>query len=126
MKKSKTHLGVNLTHDSSVCQITNGEIDWFAEEERFSRIKHESDFPHRSINWCLKNAGLKISEVDHIAINSNPISSSSITKGLADQRNFVFLTSPISKERISSRLIIAFTFEVSSTLTTPKRAPNEY
>ena len=42
MKKSKPHLGVNLTHDSSVCQITNGEIDWFAEEERFSRVKHDS------------------------------------------------------------------------------------
>ena len=42
MKKNKPHLGVNLTHDSSVCQITNGEIDWFAEEERFSRVKHDS------------------------------------------------------------------------------------
>ena len=44
MRKNKSYIGVNLTHDSSVCQVTNGKIDWFAEEERFSRVKHDS-FP---------------------------------------------------------------------------------
>lgn len=37
--------GVNLSHDGSICQVNeNGEIDWFVEEERYSRVKHQ-DFP---------------------------------------------------------------------------------
>jgi len=39
--KSKSYLAANVTHDASICQVTNGQIDWFVEEERFSRIKHD-------------------------------------------------------------------------------------
>ena len=66
-------LGLNAFHaDASAVICVDGSIVCASEEERFSRIKHESGFPYRSISWCLKNAGLKISEIDHIAINSNP------------------------------------------------------
>ena len=66
-------LGLNAYHaDASAAVCIDGSIVSACEEERFSRIKHESGLPSRAIDWCLKNAGLKISEVDHIAINSNP------------------------------------------------------
>lgn len=48
MRKNKSYLGVNVSHDASVCQITNGEIDWFIEEERLSRNKH-AEFPYLTL-----------------------------------------------------------------------------
>jgi carbamoyltransferase len=48
MGKNKSSLGVHVTHDASVCQITNGKIDWFLEEERLSRIKHD-EFPYLTL-----------------------------------------------------------------------------
>jgi carbamoyltransferase len=48
MKKTKSYLGVNVSHDASVCQVTNGKIDWFIEEERLSRIKYD-EFPFMSL-----------------------------------------------------------------------------
>ena len=66
-------LGLNAYHaDASAVVCVDGSIISACEEERFSRVKHESGFPFRAIDWCLHNAGLKISEVEHIAINSNP------------------------------------------------------
>ena len=37
-----SYIGANLTHDASICQVTNGSIDWFVEEERYSGIKHDT------------------------------------------------------------------------------------
>ncbi len=37
-----SYIGANLTHDASICQVTNGSIDWFVEEERYSGIKHDN------------------------------------------------------------------------------------
>ncbi len=48
MRKSKSYIGANLTHDASICQVTDGHIDWFIEEERFSKVKHDK-FPFTSI-----------------------------------------------------------------------------
>lgn len=39
--KKKSHLAAHVTHDASICQVTDGQIDWFVEEERYSRIKHD-------------------------------------------------------------------------------------
>jgi carbamoyltransferase len=52
--------------------IKNGEILAAAEEERFRRIKHWAGFPAESIRYCLREADAKLSDVEHIAINSNP------------------------------------------------------
>src|SRR4030042_2098480 len=66
-------LGLNAYHgDSSACLIMDGKLIAAAEEERFTRIKHWGGRPVQSINYCLKEAGVKIEEVDHIAINRNP------------------------------------------------------
>jgi carbamoyltransferase len=65
-------LGINSFHgDASSCLILNGELLAAAEEERFLRIKHWAGFPGKSIQYCLKEAGISLSEVDHIAINQD-------------------------------------------------------
>ena len=42
------------------------------EEERFTRLKHDTSFPHRSIRYCLENAGLRPEDIDHFALSRNP------------------------------------------------------
>ena len=65
-------LGVNAFHgDSSACLIQDGRIIAAAEEERFRRIKHWAGFPSQAIAYCLKQAGIDLSELEHIAINQD-------------------------------------------------------
>src|SRR6476469_3207136 len=66
-------LGVNAYHgDAAACLLSDGEIIAAAEEERFRRIKHWAGFPSEAIRYCLAEAGAKLADVDHIAINSDP------------------------------------------------------
>ncbi len=68
-------LGLNFLHsDSSACIFRNGLLIAAAEEERFLRIKHTSSFPIQSINYCLEEANIKISDLHTITINSKPLS----------------------------------------------------
>lgn len=57
-------------HDSSACIIKNGKIIAAADEERFTRKKHDSDFPKKAIDFCLKEAGVK--KVDGVIFFENP------------------------------------------------------
>ena len=69
-------LGINFLHsDTSSCIFKNGQLIAAAEEERFSRIKHTSSFPIKSMNFCLNEAGIDISNLDILTVNSNPFSS---------------------------------------------------
>jgi carbamoyltransferase len=66
-------LGLNAYHgDAAACLLRNGKIIAAAEEERFRRIKHWAGFPSQAIHYCLAEAGAKLADVDHIAINSDP------------------------------------------------------
>jgi carbamoyltransferase len=66
-------LGLNAYHgDSSACIIIDGKLIAAAEEERFRRIKHWAGFPTEAIKYCLKEAKVKIEDIDHIAISRNP------------------------------------------------------
>jgi carbamoyltransferase len=66
-------LGLNAYHgDSSACILIDGKLIAAVEEERFRRIKHWAGLPVQSINYCLKEAGVKIKDIDHVAINRNP------------------------------------------------------
>ena len=66
-------LGLNTYHpDSSACILKNGVLIAATEEERFNRIKHWSGLPIQSINYCLTHAKIKFSDLDYIAINTNP------------------------------------------------------
>ena len=65
-------LGLNAYHgDSSACIVRDGKIVAAAEEERFRRIKHWAGFPSQSVAYCLREAGLQLSDVDHIALNQD-------------------------------------------------------
>jgi carbamoyltransferase len=65
-------LGVNAFHaDSSACILRDGKLIAAAEEERFRRIKHWAGFPERSIAYCLREAGLRLGDVEHIAVNQD-------------------------------------------------------
>lgn len=66
-------LGINAYHgDASACILKDGVLIAAAEEERFLRIKHWAGFPSRSIKYCLVESGCDISDVDIVAINSDP------------------------------------------------------
>ena len=53
-------LGISaLYHDSAAALIVNGEIVAAAQEERFSRKKHDASFPEESISFCLRNSKIK-------------------------------------------------------------------
>lgn len=66
-------LGVNAFHaDASAALLRDGVIVAAAEEERFRRIKHWAGFPAQAISWCLRDAGISLGNVDHIAINTLP------------------------------------------------------
>ena len=66
-------LGINAYHgDSSACLVCDGKLIAAAEEERFRRIKHWAGLPTEAINYCLASAGVRLHEVDHIALNRKP------------------------------------------------------
>src|SRR5215469_14296844 len=66
-------LGINAYHgDAAAAIVRNGELVAAAEEERFNRRKHCAGFPSLSIQYCLKQAGVTIDQVDHIAISRDP------------------------------------------------------
>ena len=65
-------LGLNILHgDSSACLIKNGTLISAVEEERFTRIKHYSNFPQNSISYCLNKSKINIEDVDYVTINTN-------------------------------------------------------
>ena len=66
-------LGINAYHaDSSAAILVNGKLIAAIEEERFTRVKHWAGFPAQAIQFCLKEAGVSLEDVDHIAIGRDP------------------------------------------------------
>src|SRR3954453_10809422 len=71
---SKTILGVSaFYHDSAAAIIRDGEIIAAAQEERFSRKKHDPQFPAGAINYCLEEAFVDPSELDAVVFYDNPL-----------------------------------------------------
>ena len=65
-------LGLNAFHaDSSACLVREGMLVAAAEEERFRRIKHWAGFPSEAIAYCLREAGVTLGDVDHVAVNQD-------------------------------------------------------
>jgi len=65
-------LGLNAFHgDSSAALVRDGVLVAAVEEERFRRIKHWAGFPSQSIAYCLKEAGVSLADVDHVALNQD-------------------------------------------------------
>jgi len=66
-------LGISaFYHDSAATLIIDGEIISAAQEERFTRKKHDPSYPVNAINYCLSEAGLSLAQVDHIAFYDKP------------------------------------------------------
>ncbi|OOZ42724.1 carbamoyltransferase family protein [Solemya elarraichensis gill symbiont] len=60
-------------HDSAAALISDGTIIAAAQEERFTRKKHDARFPGNAISYCLKEAGISISQVDHVVFYDKPL-----------------------------------------------------
>ena len=66
-------LGISaFYHDSAACILIDGKIVAAAQEERFTRKKHDPDYPHNAIEFVLKYAGLKLSEVNQVVFFEKP------------------------------------------------------
>jgi carbamoyltransferase len=65
-------LGLNAFHgDSAACLLRDGELVAAVEEERFRRVKHWAGFPSESIRYCLAEAGIRLADVQHVALNQD-------------------------------------------------------
>lgn len=66
-------LGIScFYHDSAACLVQDGEINAAAQEERFTRRKHDFNFPINAINWCLKEAGIGVTDLDFVVFYDKP------------------------------------------------------
>ena len=59
-------------HDAAASLLADGNIIAAAQEERFTRIKSDSSFPIHSIDYCLKEAGLKLTDIDALVFYEKP------------------------------------------------------
>ena len=70
----KKILGISaFYHDSAAALTVDGEIIAAAQEERFTRVKHTSDFPIHAIKYCLQEGGLSIDELDAVVFYDKPL-----------------------------------------------------
>jgi carbamoyltransferase len=66
-------LGISaFYHDSAACLLKDGEIIAAAQEERFTRKKHDAGFPHHAIKYCLKEANIAASQIDNVVFYEKP------------------------------------------------------
>ncbi len=59
-------------HDSAACLVADGRIVAAAQEERFTRKKHDFNFPSRAVEYCLKEGGIAAAELDHVVFYDKP------------------------------------------------------
>jgi len=59
-------------HDSAACLVRDGRIAAAAQEERFTRIKHDQAFPEQAVDWCLRSAGIGPKDIDLVAFYDKP------------------------------------------------------
>jgi carbamoyltransferase len=66
-------LGISaFYHDSAACLVRDGDIVAAAQEERFTRKKHDPRFPDNAVDYCLKEGGISIDHVDYVAFYDKP------------------------------------------------------
>jgi carbamoyltransferase len=68
-------LGVHIGHDSGACLVVDGEVVADAAEERFSRIKHDQGLPLGAIDFCLRQGGIHMDDVDIVAVPTSGLPS---------------------------------------------------
>lgn len=66
-------LGISaFYHDSAACLVRNGQIIAAAQEERFTRRKHDAGFPKNAVEFCLRDAEITIGDLDYVAFYEKP------------------------------------------------------
>lgn len=60
-------------HDSAACLVQDGKIVAAAQEERFTRIKHDKDFPQNALEFCLKKGGISPRDINYVAYYDKPL-----------------------------------------------------
>ncbi len=66
-------LGINAYHgNASAALVCDGKLIAAVEEERFNRVKYAAGFPAAAIRYCLKEAGITLADIDHVAVPRNP------------------------------------------------------
>jgi len=67
-------LGISaFYHDSATALVVDGRIAAAAQEERFSRKKHDDSFPVRAVDYCLKETGIEAKDLDYVAFYEKPL-----------------------------------------------------
>jgi carbamoyltransferase len=67
-------LGISaFYHDSAAALVVDGEVVAAAQEERFTRIKHDENFPRQAVEYCLKEAGLRPEDLDYVGFYDKPL-----------------------------------------------------
>jgi len=66
-------LGISaFYHDSAACLVSDGKIIAAAQEERFTRKKHDAGFPQKAIEYCLNAGKISVSDITHVAFYDKP------------------------------------------------------
>ena len=69
-----TIIGISaFYHDAAACLVVDGEIIAAAQEERFTRIKHDQSFPSQAIAFCLEFANIQPEDIDHVVFYDKPL-----------------------------------------------------
>ena len=69
-----TILGISAYyHDSAACLVRDGEIVAAAQEERFTRKKHDAGFPTNAVDYCLRAGGLATNHLDYVGFYDKPM-----------------------------------------------------
>lgn len=67
-------LGISaFYHDSAACLVRDGKIIAAAQEERFTRVKHDARFPIHAIRYCMEAGGINYHQIDHVAYYDKPL-----------------------------------------------------
>jgi len=73
-RSQTTILGISaFYHDSAACLVVDGEIVAAAQEERFTRKKHDPRFPALAVQYCLKEVGKVVSDIDYVVFYEKPL-----------------------------------------------------
>lgn len=60
-------------HDSAACLVHDGRIVAAAQEERFTRVKHDQEFPLNAVRYCLREAGITMEDIDYVGFYDKPL-----------------------------------------------------
>lgn len=78
-------------HESAAAVVIDGKLVAAAAEERFTRVKNQGGFPTQALDWCMKNAGVRPSDVDHVAYAALPFQKERLRDVVGYGRNLAYV-----------------------------------